>query len=155
MEKSNRQRIAAVRFIVRVFYKFSDNIKWLYSYFRRNLIQRKFKRNVQTPFGDIRTVNYIPQCECKDILLWCQVKDISGYGFNLLLTKNDSSIYGDWYVLENKVSSLSRKKRNSPFGFTLYELPKEIGLINAMHIYDSKLYPYTQDMLLQYIADRV
>ena len=119
------------------------------------LFKEKFKRKVQTPFGDIRTINYIPQCNGKDILLWCQVEDNMGYGFNLLLVKNDSSIYGDWYVLENKVSALSQERRNSPFGFTLNELPKEIGLINAIHIYDSKLYPYTQDILLQYIADRV
>lgn len=119
------------------------------------LFKENFKRNVQTLFGDIRTINYIPQCKGKDILLWCQVEDMSGYGFNLLLTKNDSSMYGDWYILENKVSALSQERRNSPFGFTLNELPKEIGLINAFHIYDSKLYPYTQDMLLQYIADRV
>lgn len=103
----------------------------------------------------MRTINYIPQCNGKDILLWCQVEDNMGYGFNLLLVKNDSSIYGDWYVLENEVSSLSREKRNSPFGFTLYELPKEINNIGVMHIYKLNLYPYSKDKLLSFIADRV
>lgn len=119
------------------------------------LFKEKFKRKVQTPFGDIRTINYIPQCKGKDILLWCQVEDMSGYGFNLLLTKNDSCMYGDWYVLENIVSSLSREKRNSPFGFTLNELPKEINNIGVTHIYELNLYPYTKDKLLSFIADRV
>ena len=119
------------------------------------LFKEKFKRKVQTPFGDIRTINYIPQCNGKDILLWCQVEDNMGYGFNLLLVKNDSSIYGDWYVLENEVSSLSKEKRNSPFGFTLYELPKEINNIGVTHIYELNLYPYTKDKLLSFIADRV
>lgn len=119
------------------------------------LFKYKFKRNVQTPFGDIRTINYIPQCKGKDILLWCQVEDMSGYGFNLLLTKNDSSMYGDWYVLENKVSALSQERRNSPFGFTLNELPKEINNIGVTHIYELNLYPYTKDKLLSFIADRV
>lgn len=119
------------------------------------LFKDKFKRNVQTLFGDIRTINYIPQCKGKDILLWCQVEDMSGYGFNLLLTKNDSSMYGDWYVLENKVSALSQERRNSPFGFTLNELPKEINNIGVTHIYELNLYPYTKDKLLSFIADRV
>ena len=110
---------------------------------------------MQTPFGDIRTINYIPQCKGKDILLWCQIEDMSGYGFNLLLTKNDSSMYGDWYVLENKVSALSQERRNSPFGFTLNELPKEINNIGVTHIYELNLYPYTKDKLLSFIADRV
>lgn len=119
------------------------------------LFKENFKRNVQTLFGDIRTINYIPQCKGKDILLWCQIEDMSGYGFNLLLTKNDSSMYGDWYVLENKVSALSQERRNSPFGFTLNELPKEINNIGVTHIYELNLYPYTKDKLLSFIADRV
>lgn len=119
------------------------------------LFKENFSRKVQSPFGDVRTVNYIPQCKRKDILLWCQVDDMLGYGFNILLLKNDDSIYGDWFILENSSNALSREKRKSPFGFQLSELPKEIELIDAMHIYVSKLYPYTKDKLLQFIADRV
>lgn len=118
------------------------------------LFKENFKRRVQNPLGNICTVNYIPQCNRKDILLWCQV-DCSGYGFNLLLLKNDESIYGDWFILENSPNALSREKRRSPFGFDLNELPTEIELINAAHIYDSKLFPYTKAKLLQFISDRV
>lgn len=119
------------------------------------LFKENFSKRVQNPFGDTRTVNYIPQCKGKDILLWCQIDVHPGYGFNILLVKNNSSIYGDWFILENSSNALSRERRTSPFGFQISELPKEIELIDAMHIYVSKLYPYSRDKLLQFIADRV
>lgn len=119
------------------------------------LFKENFSKRVQNPFGDTRTVNYIPQCRGKDVLLWCDIYTHPGYGFNILLVKNDSSIYGDWFILENSSNALSRERRTSPFGFQISELPKEIELIDAMHIYVSKLYPYSTDKLLQFIADRV
>lgn len=119
------------------------------------LFKEKFTKRVQNPFGDIRTINYIPQCKGKDILLWCQIDAYPGYGFNVLLVKNDSSIYGDWFILENTVNPLSRTNRKSPFGFTLSELPKEINNIGVMHIYNINLTQFSIDKILKFIADRV
>ena len=48
-------------------------------------------------------------------------------------------MYGDWFILTNTNSALSRQRRIEPFGFSLKELPKEINHIDALHIYDSTL----------------
>ena len=81
-------------------------------------------------------VNYIPQCKNKDIILWCQIADSLDTGFNILLLKNDDGIYGDWYILENSTSAFARTNRQSPFGFELSELPKEINnIVSALFNY--------------------
>ena len=100
-------------------------------------------------------VNYIPKCKNKTVILWCQLKSSDERGFNILLLENPESLYGDWFILENTVSGLSRENRPSPFGFTLSELPKEIELITAVHIYNSELLPFSSEKLLRYITDRI
>ncbi len=119
------------------------------------LFKENFERTESNVFGEKYKVNYIPKCKGKDILLWCQINDRRNLGFNLLLLKNDDSLYGDWFVLENSSSGFSRTERPSPFGFSLSELPKEINLIDAMHIYNSKLIPFSQDYFLNYIIDKI
>ncbi len=119
------------------------------------LFKENFERTESNVFGEKYKVNYIPKCKGKDILLWCQINDRRNLGFNLLLLKNDDSLYGDWFVLENSSSGFSRTERPSPFGFSLSELPKEINLIDAMHIYNSKLIPFSEDYFLNYIIDRI
>ena len=106
-------------------------------------------------FDGVYKENYIPQCRNKDILLWCQINDRKNLGFNLLLLKNDNSLYGDWFVLENSSSGLSRTERTSPFGFNLHELPREINLIDALGKYNSKLLSFSQEYLFNYITDRI
>lgn len=102
-----------------------------------------------------RTINYIPQCDSRDILAWGQVADFSGMGFNLLLLKADAQIYGDWFILRNTNSGLSRSQRVEPFGFKLDELPKEIELIHSMHIYNSEIKPLDVADVPNFIAARV
>ena len=63
--------------------------------------------------------------------------------------------YGDWYILENSTSAFARTNRQSPFGFELSELPKEINNIGVLHIYNLNLYPFSVEKLLEYIADRI
>lgn len=99
-----------------------------------------------------RTINYIPKCENRDVLAWSQVADSSGRGFNLLLLKTDGELYGDWFILRNTNSGLSRSQRIEPFGFKLDELPKEIELIHAMHIYNSELKPLSTTDVPSFIA---
>lgn len=118
------------------------------------LFKENFSRQVHSIFGNTITQNYVPQCNNKGIILWCQVKDNAGYGFNILLLKNEESMYGDWFVLENESNAFTQGNRLSPFGFSLSELPKEIELINATHIYSSKLFPFEKKKLIQFIVDR-
>ena len=104
-----------------------------------------------TMFGERIQVNYIPQCQNKKILSWGKISNKEGYGFNLLLLEG-KEIYGDWFIMTNKNSGLSNHKRRvEPFGFDLNELPEEIGYINAMHIYTTKIDLLTEENLLNHI----
>lgn len=101
-----------------------------------------FQRKVRNWYMDEKKYhyeNYVPQCKGRDVLLWSQVCDKTGHGYNLLLLKNERSLYGDWYILKNRNSGLNRSRRIEPFGFTLDELPDEIINIDATHIYISEL----------------
>lgn len=120
------------------------------------IFKEDFARTMQSQYGEgSRIVYCLPQCKKRDIILWCQVADKNNLGFNLLLLKNDSSIYGDWYILENSVNVFTRINRPSPFGFKLSELPDEINNLGAMHIYNMDLMPFSEDKLLRFVAERV
>lgn len=107
-------------------------------------------------YYEMHTSRYsVPQCNKKDVLAWSRVYDDSEYGFNLLLLKNENSMYGDWYILENRNSSLSRTGRNEPFGFELNELPKEIKYIDCMHIYTSELKQFDITKIYEFLADHI
>lgn len=117
-----------------------------------------FKKQIPTDrvFGGsgYRFVNYTPQCKKRDVVAWSQVTDSAGKGFNILLLKAEDSMYGDWFILTNTNSALSRQRRIEPFGFSLKELPKEINHIDALHIYDSTLSPFNEDIILNYLAEQ-
>lgn len=120
------------------------------------LFKEQFTRTEQSFFDDVpRQVHYIPQCEGKEIILWCQVEALDHLGFNLLLLKSNDGLYGDWYLMECSSSGLARNNRISPFGFTLSELPKEINYVRTLHIYNMHLRTYDQESILKFIAERV
>ena len=106
-------------------------------------------------FGDsgYRFINYIPECQKRDVLAWSQVSDAKGKGFNILLLKNEDSLYGDWFVLTNTNSVFNKRWREEPFGFNIDELPKEIVHINAMHIYNLKLTEFSETVLLDFLVE--
>lgn len=123
------------------------------------ILMRNHTREVQRDpfFGNSGTVrkNYIPQCKGRNVQAWSHVRDQSGRGFNLLLLENQEGLYGDWYILNNTNSGFNRSPRIAPFGFTIKELPKEIMLITATHIYNSELIDFDETQFLNYFADRV
>ncbi len=119
------------------------------------LFKERFTRTVPGLFGSQQIINYLPKCKGKDIVLWCQVEDNENCGFNILLLKNDSGIYGDWFILENTTNGFSLNKRPSPFGFSLSELPEQIDLIYATHIYDMNLTTFSIEKVLDFISNRV
>lgn len=102
-----------------------------------------------------RMQSYIPQCNKRNVLAWSQVKDDDGIGFNILLLESKESMYGDWYILTNTNSALVRKRRNEPFGFSIKELPEEIGYLNVTHIYDLDLSGYDDSVILAYLTKHV
>lgn len=130
---------------------------------------RTFTVSVKTPIGDSITIetevifpdNYAPhvgnhfKCNGRDILSWSCVSASYGVGFNLLLLKNPQSMYGDWFIMENTNSGFSRNQRVEPFGFSISELPKEIGLITATHIYQSRVMPFDSSYFFDYLGKHV
>lgn len=101
-----------------------------------------------------KIINYIPQCRNRDVLAWARVYVTSGEGFNLLLQKSNG-IYGEWFIVVNRNSGLSRTHRIEPFGFTIGELRKEINYIDATHIYSSKVESLKAEHLLEFISQYV
>ena len=75
-------------------------------------------------------------------MAWGKVENNYQRGYNLLLLENGIDEYGDWYILYNTNSGLSRNNRPEPFAFSESELPREITLINSTHIYSSILEKY-------------
>lgn len=83
-----------------------------------------------------------PVCNNKKVLAWGKIEDDHNIGYNILLLDNGIDEYGDWFVLYNKNSGFSRKARPEPFAFSEKELPREIQLIRATHIYSSIVEKY-------------
>ena len=88
------------------------------------------------------TRSIIPMCNGKKILAWGKFEDNHDRGFNILLLDNGTDEYGDWFTLYNKNSGFNTHPRPEPFAFSEEELPREVGLIRATHIYDSQLKEY-------------
>lgn len=110
---------------------------------------------VKDTFGGVYSKQYIPQCNNRHILAWSRISDRLGIGFNLLLLRNQDSMYGDWYILHNTNNGLGNSTRVEPFGFSIEELPSEIKLINSMHIYYSKVMPFTCDYIIDYLTKHI
>lgn len=100
---------------------------------------QKYGYNTKIPTA---TKAMIPMCRRKKVLAWGKIEDDNRLGFNILLLENGVDEYGDWYILYNKNSGLARNPRPEPFAFSEDELPREIRLIDATHIYVSELQKY-------------
>lgn len=84
----------------------------------------------------------IPMCRRKKVLAWGKIEDDNGLGYNILLLENGIDEYGDWFILYNKNPGLARNPRPEPFAFSEDELPRELMVIDATHIYISELQKY-------------
>jgi len=80
------------------------------------------KRKIATDrvFGGsgYRFENHVPKCNGCDVLAWSRVKDDNNRGFNILLLKNEDSLYGNWSILTNTNSAFNREKRGTFRVFT-------------------------------------
>ena len=94
----------------------------------------------------------LPTCNHKRVLAWGKIEDNFNHGYNILLLDNSQDEYGDWYILYNNNSGLSRTLRTQPFAFNYDELPRELTLINATHIYTSQVENYNFDRFQELIA---
>jgi serine/threonine protein kinase len=91
----------------------------------------------------------------KPIYAWGYVKAPGGKGFNLVLVADEANEpYGKWLTLHVSHGwGSGRDERPSPFPFELHELPKEIGLIGAVHVYNTKVQDFEPGMFEPLIAE--
>jgi serine/threonine protein kinase len=86
----------------------------------------------------------------QSIHAWGYAKAPSGRGFNLVLVPDEANDpYGKWLTLHVSHTGLGRKRdeRPSSFPFEIHELPNEIGLVGAVHIYNTKVLEFEPGML--------
>lgn len=101
------------------------------------------------PFLTIsQTYRNIPQYKNKKILAWGEITNSFNYGFNILLLDN-GDIYGDWIIMNNKNNFGGDKKE--PFAFTIDDLPYEINLVQATHIFRSYFEEFNEISFLSQI----
>lgn len=114
-----------------------------------------YSSSTRDVFGDIYQQKNEPKISQNKILAWGVVETRNRQGFNLVLVKSDVSEYGEWFILENTHSGLAQRSddRPDPFPFNLTEIRKEIHLIMAMHIYNTKVLPFDSKILIDFIAD--
>jgi len=93
-----------------------------------------------------------PKLKGRKILAWGAFFTSEGKGFNIFLVEKENDIYGEWLILENRNSALSRRKRlPEPFPFEIHEFQEELSHINvnATHIYTRKIIKFN----IKYIID--
>jgi eukaryotic-like serine/threonine-protein kinase len=89
---------------------------------------------------DVRPLAEPYSLDGKAVKAWGYAKAPSGKGFNFVLVATHSDdLYGQWRTMHVKHSAFGnpRDNRPEPFPFEFDELPKEIHLLNAIHIYDT------------------
>ncbi|WP_277668556.1 hypothetical protein [Caproiciproducens galactitolivorans] len=99
--------------------------------------------------------HYIPQCNARNIMAWGRIADTEKKGFNILLLENKNDIYGEWFLLFNRNSALSRENRVEPFGFEFNELPEQIQEIGMLSKYSSELIPFDINKIIDFISERI
>ncbi len=100
--------------------------------------------------GEVRIVNGEHRVSGKKVKAWGFVKSSSGRGFNLVLIEDSpDDFYGSWTTLHVTHSLIARRRdsRPDPFFFSYQELPREIQVLAAMHIYRTKIEPFSRDHL--------
>lgn len=104
------------------------------------ILRENFVREVtlQDPFGKRyrRQKTMMPHLQNNELMAWGYISGADGRGYNLLLLKSKTEIYGTWRMLENKMGWPSNvTRRPEPFAFSLEELEEEIRNVGAMHVY--------------------
>ena len=87
-------------------------------------------------------------------MAWGGVECSDRTGLNVVLVSSESDEYGDWYLLKNTHSGLSRHRDNwpDPFAFTNDELIKEIHNIGVTHVYNLNIKPLDNSELIEFIS---
>ncbi|HEX7401052.1 MAG TPA: hypothetical protein VF369_02645, partial [candidate division Zixibacteria bacterium] len=141
---------AAVEQIVTVFNKESDFAKLKIT----KLDPLFFLILASNKSGPVIEVNVFPTQEGhklgdKIVKAWGWARSHTGRGFNLILVANKSDdLYGEWITLHvnHRQGMKVSDNRPDPFPFDVTELPGEIQLLNAAHIYVTNKIPFSPAM---------
>jgi serine/threonine protein kinase len=112
------------------------------------------KRSGNDMWGQNREFIIKPKLNQKSVLAWGGLESSDRKGLNIVLVESDLDEYGDFYILENTHSGLARQSDNrpDPFAFTSSELLKEIHVIGAMHIYNTKVNKLNINALISFVS---
>lgn len=125
----------------------------------RELIDEDFYRTIDIDdYGRRPQITRLerPILDNRRILAWGLVYNQYGKGFNIVLVEKKDDIYGEWLVLWNTNSGLNSKPRNQePFAFNFSELEREIKLIRAMHIFNTKVEPLKINHFEKFIDESI
>lgn len=94
----------------------------------------------------------MPKIREGKIMAWGYLKTKNKTGFNILLVQNDDDMYGKFFIMENSCNGLVMENRQSPFPFTLDELPQKIETIYALSRYNSDISEFYIEKFFQYIS---
>ncbi len=96
------------------------------------------------------------QLQGRPIRAWGHARVKSGRGFNLLLVADDvHDLYGRWKTLhvEHNPMCQRRDERPDPFFFNQEELPRELTLLNCIHIFQTQVGFFEPKMLITLIKE--
>lgn len=100
----------------------------------------------------------VPQLKGRKIQAWGVFRTSEGKGFNLFLVEKADDVYGEWLILENRNSALSRRKRlPEPFSFIIQEFQEELPHINvnATHIYTRKIIKLNIKYIIEFFHELI
>ncbi len=127
-------------------------IEGLYDYKFEYRVSPKSLIDIPFPTKENLIKKAVPKLKGRKILAWGVFITSEGKGFNIFLIEKENDIYGEWLILENRNSALSRRKRlPEPFPFEIHEFQEELSHINvnATHIYTRKIIKFN----IKYIID--
>ena len=149
--------LKAIQEIVENFNLASDDAK-LELEFPGSLVINIFKKGHPDKIVKVlvNAVHNMVQFDGGTVKAWGYAKAPSGRGFNLILrSSGPEDLYGNWRTLHVTHSPLVRENdgRPEPFPFGLSELPNEIVMLNAIHIYQTKKGQFAQNLFIPLIEE--
>jgi len=145
-----REIVTAAREIVDAFNDASEFVK-LSLYENASLSFLVYVEGRDSPIkAEVTTIYGEHELEGQPIKAWGYIKAPSGRGFNLLLVATSpDDLYGQWKALFASHNALYGKpdSRPEPFPFEIRELPREIQVLRAMHIYSTSVRAFKPEML--------
>ena len=119
------------------------------------IFKNSIKREYRDWSGEFKTMWTTPILKNRNVMCLISIKNINDNGFNLVLLSSDG-LYGDWFIVNNTNNWISRNDseyRREPFAFDTNELDEIIMSNEAIHIYSSKLTPFSEECFLKALSE--